>query len=155
MAPDGDPRRKITELLGVVISLSVTNPRITEWLRPESVFRLSADTFDSCNFQTVQNNTRFLAILRIDKGVLHNSASAQQGKRKNSALHWQGAVPWVIFAKWCRSVSNGKPGQLNLTAFPVTVLQTKRKRRINLGAVCGTGKLFCDFHIKHDLRIRA
>jgi len=73
VAPDGDPRRKITGLPGVVISLSVTNPRITEWLRPESVFRLPADTFDSCNYQTAQNSTRFLAILRIDKGVLHNS----------------------------------------------------------------------------------
>ena len=86
VAPDGDPRRKITELLGVVISLSVTNPRITEWLRPESVFRLSADTFDSCNFQTVQNNTRFLAILRIDKGVLHNSGIIKRTESANKSI---------------------------------------------------------------------
>ena len=48
------------------------DPRITEWLKPESVFGLLTAAFDL--FITRYKYVHlFLAILRIDRRVLHNS----------------------------------------------------------------------------------
>ena len=61
---------------GVVISLSVTNPRITEWLRPESVLRTPGicpqeePQIKAVRLHKIQEDT--LAILPLDEKSLHN-----------------------------------------------------------------------------------
>ena len=65
---------------GEVISLSVTNPRITEWLKPESVlpnltaYASGADLLSFCAI-LLKCLAVIFAISHLDTGSLHNSFS--------------------------------------------------------------------------------